>query len=384
MIPTVPWPALASIAAGCGALYTVRQAWVHRDQPGGVYWIGFIVAIGVWSLSYGVGLLVFDPFLRRAVGVPIWLAKSLVPPLFLGFALAYTGRTHLATSWAVRANLALWVGIGVFEALNPLHGLMWQGYRLNPVFASATVSMEIQPLLYGAYVLSYLELTVALLLLLEALLQYGSVYRRQILALVLGAALPTATTAIWVFRLSPVPQLNLTPIAISATVVAGYYALFHGELFEVSPSTQRAADRAALDDLGSAVVIITPEDRIVDLNATAERVFSTDRSRVLGRPVSRLVDLDPETLTASDADETVVSVRVDGERRVFKLSESVLTDATGRTVGSTLVFQDVTVERQREQRLQVLNRVLRHNLRNDMNVIEGYLDTAASRIEDER
>ena len=385
MFPTLPWPALASLVAGCGALYTVRTAWSHRDQPGGRYWIGFIVAIGVWSLTYGVGLLVFDPVLRRAVGVPIWLSKSLVPPLFLGFALAYTGRTHLATSRWATANLALWVGIGLTEGLNPFHHLLWQNYRLDPVFASATVSMEIQPLLYATYLLSYLELTVALVLLLEALLRYGSVYRRQIIALIVGAALPTATTAVWVFRLSPVPQLNLTPVAIAATVATGYYALFRGELFEVSPSTQRAADRAALDDLGSAVVVVTPENRIVDLNATAERVFSTDRSVALGRPVSRLVSLGSGNFAPTDGDqETTVSVRVDGERRVFKLSQSVLTDATERTVGSTLVFQDVTVERQREQRLQVLNRVLRHNLRNDMNVVNGYLGAAERRVEDDR
>jgi PAS domain S-box-containing protein len=396
---TVPWPALVSLTAGCGALYTVRKAWVHRNRPGGVYWIGFIIAIGVWSLTYGLALFVFDPELRRAVGASVWLAKSLVPPLFLGFALAYTGRTRLAYSRAAKANVALWIGLGLFEAINPLHQLMWRSYRIDPAFGAATVSLEVQPLLYGVYALSYLEVSIAFLLLLETLVQYGSVYRRQILALVVGAALPTGTTAVWLLGISPVPQLNLTPIAITVTVVAGYYALFRGELFDVSPSTQRAADRAALDDLGSAVVIVTAENRVVDLNATAERLFAVSPSKVLGRPLARLVDVDPGLLAdilATDPDtdavdddsddgtsETTVAVRVNGEKRMFKLSTSVLTDPMDRKVGYTLVFQDVTVERQREQRLQVLNRVLRHNLRNDMNVVHGYLREAIERVEDE-
>jgi signal transduction histidine kinase len=43
-----------------------------------------------------------------------------------------------------------------------------------------------------------------------------------------------------------------------------------------------------------------------------------------------------------------------------------------------------TVLREREQRLDVLNRVLRHNLRNDLSVILNYADIAARRTDDDR
>jgi signal transduction histidine kinase len=51
-------------------------------------------------------------------------------------------------------------------------------------------------------------------------------------------------------------------------------------------------------------------------------------------------------------------------------------------VGHTVVLQDVTEARRREQRLAVLNRVLRHNLRNDLNVVQGNLNIAAERTDD--
>ncbi|MDZ7731371.1 MAG: hypothetical protein U5K37_11355 [Natrialbaceae archaeon] len=42
-----------------------------------------------------------------------------------------------------------------------------------------------------------------------------------------------------------------------------------------------------------------------------------------------------------------------------------------------------TAIREREQRLEVLNRVLRHNLSNDLTVVTGYIDMAIDEIDDE-
>lgn len=47
-----------------------------------------------------------------------------------------------------------------------------------------------------------------------------------------------------------------------------------------------------------------------------------------------------------------------------------------------ITYSDVTGERCREQQVQVLNRVLRHNLRNDMNVILGNIDRLVADIDD--
>ncbi|MFB6220673.1 MAG: sensor histidine kinase, partial [Halolamina sp.] len=62
---------------------------------------------------------------------------------------------------------------------------------------------------------------------------------------------------------------------------------------------------------------------------------------------------------------------------------SSLYDSSETLVGNTIVLQDITDEREREQRLAVLNRVLRHNLRNDLNVVEGFIDIARERIDDD-
>jgi len=47
------------------------------------------------------------------------------------------------------------------------------------------------------------------------------------------------------------------------------------------------------------------------------------------------------------------------------------------------IYTDITARKERERRLEVLNRVLRHNIRNDVNVILGYAEMLAERVEDD-
>jgi signal transduction histidine kinase len=55
-------------------------------------------------------------------------------------------------------------------------------------------------------------------------------------------------------------------------------------------------------------------------------------------------------------------------------------DGTIRSFG---IYTDITARKQRERRLEVLNRVLRHNIRNDVNVILGHAEVLADRVEDD-
>ena len=48
------------------------------------------------------------------------------------------------------------------------------------------------------------------------------------------------------------------------------------------------------------------------------------------------------------------------------------------------IYTDITEQKERERRLEVLNRVLRHNLRNDLTVVLGIADTLRERTDDER
>lgn len=86
---------------------------------------------------------------------------------------------------------------------------------------------------------------------------------------------------------------------------------------------------------------------------------------------------DPVTLLEAGAtadDAAIVTLDGDDRRRYYEVSVTTLTDPFDTVTGRVYLVRDVTGRRARLQRLNVLNRVLRHNLRNEMNVVYGLAD----------
>jgi PAS domain S-box-containing protein len=73
----------------------------------------------------------------------------------------------------------------------------------------------------------------------------------------------------------------------------------------------------------------------------------------------------------------------DGSVAPIEVELSLLTDEDGDCEGCVGVVQDIADRRERERYLQVLNRVLRHNLRNDLTVVLGLAEDVTESADDE-
>jgi signal transduction histidine kinase len=375
----VSLPAIASLLAGMGCVYLGWLTWQRRDRPAAWAWLGVVATFSLWALAYGVGLLVHDLALRRAFEYPLWLAKPFAAFFLFTFGLEYSGRGHLVRSPWTLLHAGVW-GVGtLLYWTNPLHHLMWEGYRIVPTLGAATVTYARQPLLLAFHGLAYLVITAMVFMLVDAVVSYGSVYRRRTALLVVGVGLPTVASPVHMLNLGPYPRLNFTPIAFFAFAVCGMYALFQRDMFEVTPAARRAGERAVIDDLGTPVVVVDERERVVTLDDAAAATFDVDPSAAQAEPLAAVVDAD----VGVDGGERTVPVEVESRRRQFAVTTSTVEGPGGRDVGQTVVFQDVTEERRRKQRLEVQNRVLRHNLRNDSNVIKLNAEALRERVDDE-
>jgi len=146
----------------------------------------------------------------------------------------------------------------------------------------------------------------------------------------------------------------------------------------LTPADRRAGDRTAIDDLGIGVLIVDDEERIINANETAAGIFGRSKRALLGSPLGRIDD----DIALAATDQRLIRGEGAG-RREYAVTVSPITDSADTAVGHTVTLGDITAERQREQRLAVLNRVLRHNLRNDLNVATGYLDIVREGTDDD-
>lgn len=380
MAIAVLWPVLGSLGAAGGTLALIWYLWDRRDRPGASWLIAVLAVQFVLTASYAVGYVVFDPTLRLAIEMLFWVAYIWLGALFVAFGLAYTGRGNVIRSPFFYALAAFSLALSLLVVTNPLHHVVWDGFRLLPPPGLATVAFTRKS---GAILIlgvAALGAAVGTLLLVDTIVSYGRLYRTEALAVAISPLPPGIGFVLWTFGIAPEPGLNVAPVLFLLHVCIDAYAFVGGGMFDFHPATRRAGNRAAIADLGSPVVVVDEQERIVTLNPAAERTFGLDGQADLTRPLSACYDGDAIDPTVGEQD---VTVRTDAGARIFKITATELADTTGTHLGYTLVFQDITAERRREQRLAVLNRVLRHNLRNDLTVVQMTLEEATDRADDD-
>jgi signal transduction histidine kinase len=170
------------------------------------------------------------------------------------------------------------------------------------------------------------------------------------------------------------------PVAVAHVLTAG---LAVGVILGLSEERSRRTRRLATDLFSTlptpaARVKREPdgERRVVDVNDAFLQTFGPDRPHI-GSPLSAcLRPADGQDDVAAVLEEEVaarshlacgVAGGGDGVRE-FRVSRAEL---GGRPGEEFVVLRDVTEQQRRQRRLSVLNRVLRHDLRTAVNVIDG-------------
>ncbi|MFC4408523.1 histidine kinase N-terminal 7TM domain-containing protein [Haloarchaeobius iranensis] len=373
------WPALLALLAGVVNLVFFGYVLRFADKPGGRSFLVVIAGQVLVCCSQAVAMLVFDQVTREVLESLFWVGAAVVVVGYVAFAFEYTGRGHaLRRPWFALLVVDA-VAFSAVVVTNPLHQLAWRSFTVVPTEGVAAADYAVGLPVYLQFVLLAAVLTVSIFLLIDTVLSYGPLYRTQAIAIALTPLPPLVAVGLWLLELGPYPELNFVAVAFIPHVALDAYALFRSEMFALNPATRRTGERAAIDDLGSPVLVVDETNRIVTLNPAAESLLGADKRAALTDPLDDYLAVDA---TTERTGERRVSTYADGERLTFTVVVTPLTGPGDTTLGYTVVLQDVTDELARKQRLAVLNRVLRHNLRNDLTVVQGYLDEVRSRTDD--
>jgi PAS domain S-box-containing protein len=188
------------------------------------------------------------------------------------------------------------------------------------------------------------------------------------------------------------------------TAVAGVGVTYGGDSavqLIVRDRTEERRRQQRLDLFGRAVeaasqgITIADADQddvpLVYANEAFERITGYDTAEVVGRNCRFLQGERTDERTVARLREAIdaerpVSVEILNYRKdgtPFWNQLDIVPVADGDGVTHFLGLQrDVTERKEREERLAVLNRVLRHNLRNRLNVVQGYAERLRETVDD--
>lgn len=200
-----------------------------------------------------------------------------------------------------------------------------------------------------------------------------------------GTVLCTFGTVPWVSVLFALQLESISFFVFSGTVAVGFGigALAAGalvgpaSLFDRVPAAGNVGPTTVIEELEDAVIITDGEGEIIELNPSARRLFGLDQGAV-SMHITELLDSPLSELRK----RRPVEIYSDTRQHLFDTTVSDLTDQHGHLLGHAIVLRDATETTIRKQRLEVLNRLLRHNLRNDMTVVLGRLSMIRAKSDD--
>ena len=161
------------------------------------------------------------------------------------------------------------------------------------------------------------------------------------------------------------PALAVTGVGVSYVV-----GLYRYDLFGYTPVDMSDV----IDGITAPVLVLNPEQRIVDFNAPAAAMFPAVAAgeRADTALPTAVINAVPADLAAPTDAELTLSR--DGDERVHRLYAAPL-DSFGDSYGVAITVRDITTQRRRAENLallkQILTRALRHNIRNKVDIVQA-------------
>jgi len=350
-------------------------AWRYRDYRGGLPLAVVLTSTVVWS----GGSLLKSLSVGTPAAVTAWkLVLTSVPVVvaaFFVFALKYTGRDELVT----RKTLALLaVEPVVFVSLvwtNGFHGLIAPAVDVT-ASALQAVNVTFGPGLIVHTGYSYLMMTSSTLLVAVYALRSRYLYQRQIAAMVLAATVPVLANVPYSLGLLAVDP---TSLALTVTGVAFTWAVTRENLLDITP----IATEVVLDEIDTAVFVVDPDGRVVDVNDIGRALFP-DSEEFVGNHARAMLGDARNALDAYDrlaASTTPATEEVEVAGRYYRVQMSPLTERNGDLVGRVYMLVDLTEQRRRQRELERRNEqldrfagVVSHDLRNPLQVASSSVE----------
>jgi len=347
----------ASALLGYGTWRTAQ----NRDRPSAGPLLAVLGLLTAWALfALGGKLPVLSQFdiVSTAFSLSQLGAGLLFPGVWVVYALSYTGRGSGLNAWRV----ALFVPLVVPAVLSGVALAVMEPGQAEPLLAA----------LFGTM---FFHVTVLLVYGVYRLVRFGwnhpRISDRQVAVVTGGVAAPYLLVVTW-----DGPLFTATDLGLLASGVLLFTAVRRYPVASGFPEADHIARTRVVETLREAVLVLDWDDHVLDVNDTAAEWFGTTADAMVGESVHAVVDGLAETDLAAGATGRV-SLQTERGRRRFQYSVSAVTDASDDDAGEvarTLLLRDVTGSVTRQQRLTVLNRILRHNVRNNLDAALAYAD----------
>ena len=342
------WPLWisASITLALGVFTAAKR----RNAKGAVSFIVSMILVTVWSSGNALEMLGADLTTKLFWADVQYFAYCYSPVSLLSLCMEYTG----LDSW-VRNKKIFWLCIlpTIVLALvwtDGAHGLIRSDIHLDTSGLFPFIAKKYGPVFYVHAAYSYLLDFLAWELLVSAAFFKKSIYRKQAFSLLLGASLIMASNIIYVFKLIPSYQFDVTPVLFGPAGIIAAWGLFRYRLFDIVPM----AWATVLQVMDTGVMILDSQGRILDTNPAFEKIVGKKASEIVTKPIRQVCAEMPELADAcynSEVAHAEFSVCKGAMQKSYAAIFSPIFSDNGITVGRVAILYDDTEKKLAQEML---------------------------------
>jgi len=382
------WPLLASALVTLGL--AVYSLW-HRDVRGALPFGLCMLLATLWSVSNAME--------RSGADLPTmlfwanlqYISYTVCPVLWLIMVLLFVERD----SWVTARNIGLLLIVPATTMI-----ILWTGDPYSLIRQNIHLDMgAAYPVIgktYGIWfwlILGYADLLniISMVLMGWTLRRKSLLYRRQVLVLFIGLGLVILQNIVYLSGIYPARYFDMTPVVMGVSGLIIAWGIFSFRLFDIVP----VARENIIENMADGLIVLDARNRIVDINLTAKAIFTSTSGQSIGRdardffndwPAFAAADCDPAKLPGE------MVIEKDGHRRIYEVSCSPLIDRWGKRNGMSLIFHDVTEQRESQARLMGQQRALAtseererlaRDLHDDLGQVFGFINVQAQTIKRE-
>ena len=335
-------------------------------------------AIAWWAFGYAMELAFVNEQIKILWAKLEYFSIVSLPAIWLIMVLQYIGKKE----WITRRNILL---LSIEPAIvlflvwtNEFHHLIWKNIDVISINSMTLLQVTHGVAFWLNVVYSYILLFFTFFLLIHALFYLPSIYKKQIVALIFGILAPWIGNALYIFNLNPFEPIDLTPFAIFVSGLAATLAVLRLRFLDIVP----VARETIIENMEDGVIILDIQNRIVDANPATEKILGYPISKAIGQPIDEFFKNNPELLEHFKKNETEKEIFIGNEnKRYYVLRSSPLLDKQYHKVGRLLILRDITKHKMDEikikrlnEELQLMNKIMRHDIATDLQVIQGLLE----------
>ncbi len=382
---------LITLATAVGILTTIYAAYYLKNYKRTKQVVTFTVlstTITLWTF-FALLQLTATTFERS-----YWAYKMLhfgsftTAPAVLLYGLSM-GAARRWVNWKTASLIAVLIGpVFAFLFTDPIP-LLFEDPRLVSFGAFSVITHGNSPL-YVAYLSAfYVIATIGLSYIVYQTWFDPTLSPSQTAILVPAIFAPMLLSVAQTFSLLPfeTPGTILTPTSFAVGMAGVGYAAFRYETFD----TKALARSRTIERMNEGYLLVDTDRNVLDANHSALSLLDVEppldepQIRELAAPIE-------EQLVGQDQPTSPVESQIETEAgsRILEISFSDFTTKTDQTLGTLFVIRDITKRKQAQQELEaqrnsldILNQVLRHDVRNDLQLVQSYGELLGEHVDEE-